>query len=59
MGRSGADPGKSEFYQKGWGGPRAYHYLDDWNLVNLLRNGPYGAYNGLLWWLMGDTKWTY
>ena len=29
------------------------------DLVNLLSNGPYGAYNVLLWWLMGDTKWTY
>ena len=25
------------------------------DLVSLLRNGPYRAYYGLLWWLIGDT----
>ena len=29
------------------------------NLVSRLSIGPYGASNGLLWWLIGDTKWTY
>ena len=29
------------------------------DLVSRLGNGPYGAYNGLLGWLVGDTKWTY
>ena len=28
------------------------------DLVSRLSNGPYGAY-GLLWGLIGDTKWTY
>ena len=29
------------------------------DLVSLLRNGPYRAGYGLLWWLIGDTNWTY
>ena len=29
------------------------------DLVSRLCNGPHGACNGLLWWLVGDTKWTY
>ena len=29
------------------------------DLVGLLCNGPYRAAYSLLWWLMGDTNWTY
>ena len=29
------------------------------DLVSRLSNEPYTANYGLLWWLMGDTKWTY
>ena len=29
------------------------------DLVSLLSNGPYKAYDGLFWWLVGDTSWTY
>ena len=29
------------------------------DLVSRLSNGSYGASYGLLWWLIGDTKWTY
>ena len=29
------------------------------DLVSRLSNGPYRASNGLLWWLVADTKWTY
>ena len=29
------------------------------DLVSRLSSGPYRAYYGLLWWFIGDTKWTY
>ena len=29
------------------------------DLVSLLGNGPYTAHDGFLWWLRGDTAWTY
>ena len=29
------------------------------DLVSLLSNGPCRAHYGLLWWLVGDTKWSY
>ena len=29
------------------------------DLVRLPRNGTYRAYYGFLWWLIGDSHWTY
>ena len=34
---------------------KAFGCLAD--LESLLSNGPYRAYHGMLWWLIGDTNW--